>query len=165
MCFSIAPEFKKINAGQKLNFCYAKNMLNGIRIYSSDPIWRKILSELGATVDDAPNVLGVNFDEIAPDVAITTTELKSLILNSADNSKILQSVFHGDVPQLSDVQKNIIISLWRGGTMSGAELKNALGFMPGVATHTIDTAIYTLRKLCGREFIVLKNGVYKLGTV
>lgn len=140
-------------------------MLQGLHIYSSDDIWRHILSELGATVTDAPNVLDVNFDEIAPNAAITATELKSLILNSADNSKILQSVFHGAVPQLSDVQENIIVSLWRGGAMSGSELKNALGFMPDVATHTIDTAIYTIRKLCGREFIVLNNGVYKLGAV
>ena len=140
-------------------------MLNGIHIYSSNPTWRHILTELGAVVGDVKNVLDVNFDEIEPTTPITTIELKSLIINSADNTKILQSVFNGDVPQLSDIQENVIVSLWRGGAMSGVELKNALGFMPDVATHTIDTAIYTLRKLCGRDFIILENGVYRLGTV
>jgi len=140
-------------------------MLNGIHIYSSNPTWRHILTELGAVVGDVKNVLDVNFDEIEPTTPITPTELKSLIINSADNTKILQSVFNGNVPQLSDIQENVIVSLWRGGAMSGPELKSALGFMPDVATHTIDTAIYTLRKLCGRDFIILENGVYKLGTV
>ena len=140
-------------------------MLNGIRIYSSNPTWRHILTEFGATVTDAPNVLDVNFDDLEPATPISPTELKSLILNCADNTKILQSIFKGNVPQLSDIQENVIVSLWRGGAMSGNELKNALGFMPDVATHTIDTAIYNIRKLCGRDFIILENGVYKLGTV
>ena len=78
---------------------------------------------------------------------------------------ILQNVFGENIPQLSDVQKNIIISLWRSGGMTGEELKNALGYMPNVATHTIDTAIYNMRKLYGRDFIKLENGVYKIGTV
>ena len=140
-------------------------MLNGIHIYSSNPTWRHILTEFGATVTDAPNVLDVNFDEIEPTGPVSPTELKALILNSADNTKILQNVFKGKVPQLSDIQENIIVSLWRGGAMSGQELKNTLGITPDVATHTIDTAIYTIRKLCGRDFIILENGVYKLGTV
>ncbi len=137
-------------------------MLNGIRIYSKSPIWRRILGDLGATVTDAPNVLDVNFDEIEPDAAVSVTELKSLILNSADTTTILQSVFGDKVPQLSDIQEQIIVSLWRGGGMSGAELKNALGYLPGVATHSVETAIYSLRKLCGREFIKNENGVYKI---
>ncbi len=140
-------------------------MLNGIRIYSSNPIWRHILSELGATVTDIPNVLDVNFDNISLDGAISVTELKTLILNSADTSKILQNILPDKKLQLSDIQENIIISLWHSGGMTGAELKNALGYMPGVATHTIDTAIYNLRKLCGHDFIVNENGVYKIGTV
>ena len=140
-------------------------MLHGIKIYSHDPVWRHILTELGATVTDSVNVLDVNFDEIAPDGPISVTELKSLILNSADTTNILQSIFNGNVPQLSDVQENVVVSLWRSGGMSGPELKAALGYMPGVATHTIDTAIYALRKLCGHDFIINDNGVYRIGTV
>ena len=140
-------------------------MLNGIRIYSKSPIWRRILGELGATVTDTPNVLDVNFDEIAPGTAVSVTELKSLILNSADTTTILQTIFGDKIPQLSDVQEHIIVSLWRGGGMSGAELKNTLGYLPGVATHSVETAIYSLRKLCGRDFIKNENGVYKIGSV
>ena len=140
-------------------------MLNGIKVYSSNPIWRHILSELGATVTDSINVLDVNFDKIAPDKPVSITELKSLILNSSDTTSILQNIFGKNIPQLSDVQENVIVSLWRSGGMSGSELKAALGYMPGVATHTIDTAIYALRKLCGHDFILNDNGVYRIGTV
>ena len=140
-------------------------MLSGIKVYSSDQIWRHILSELGATVVDAQNVLVVNFDNIAPNSAISVMELKSLILNGADNTATLKSVFGNKIPQLSDIQENIIVALMRTGGMTGVELKSALGYLPDVATHTIDTAIYTLRKLCGRDFIKLENGVYKIGTV
>ena len=151
--------------GLGLKFCYPGIMLNGIRIYSSNPTWRHILSELGATVVDTQNVLDVNFDKIAPDSPISITELQSLVFNCADNTKILQSVFGKNVPQLSDIQKDIIVSLVRSGGMTGNELKDAFGYMPGVATHTIDTAIYTLRKKYGHDFITLDGKVYKIGTV
>ena len=140
-------------------------MLSGIKIYSSDPTWRHILSELGATVVDAPNVLDVNFDKIAPDSLVSVTELKSIILNNGDNTKVLESVFGKKLPQLSGIQKNIIVSLIRSGGMTGSELKSALGYVPDVTTHTIDTAIYILRKLYGHNFIKLENGVYKIGSV
>lgn len=140
-------------------------MLNGIKIYSSNPVWRHILSELGATVTDVPNVLDINFDEIEPGGAVSATELKSIILQYADATNILQNIFHRDMPQLSDIQQSIIISLWRSGGMSGNELKNVLGYLPGVSTHSIDTAIYNLRKLFGHDFIKLEKGVYKIGNV
>ncbi len=140
-------------------------MLSGIKIYSSDSTWRQILAELGATVVDAPNVLDINFDKIAPGAPVSATELKTLILESGDATNILHAVFGNDIPQLSGIQTNIIISLVRSGGMTGAELNKALGYMPGVATHTITTAIYALRKLCGHDFITLDRGVYKIGSV
>ena len=140
-------------------------MLHGIKIYSGNPVWRHILSELGATVIDVPNVLDVNFDNIEPDHPISISELKSLIVNCNDNTEVLHSVFGHNIPQLSDVQKNIIVALRHSEGMSGNELKSALGFEPNIDTHTIDTAIYNLRKLYGHDFIQYDNGVYKLGTV
>ena len=140
-------------------------MLNGIRVYSNNPIWRHILSELGAVVTDAPNILDVNFDDIAPNKKISVLQLKSLIVRNMDTSKILHDVFGQNVPTLSNVQEHIIVSLVRSGGMSRLELQNALGYMPGVATHTIGTAIYNLRKLYGRDFIINKDGVYKIGSV
>ncbi|MBO4672645.1 MAG: hypothetical protein J5608_03275 [Alphaproteobacteria bacterium] len=140
-------------------------MLENIKIYSSDPTWRKILAELGATVTDAPNILDVNFDKIAPREPVSPMELKALILAAMDTTKILHNIFGNKVPQLSDIQTNIIVLLVRSGGMTGNELKDALGYMPDVATHTITTAIYTLRKLCGHDFIILDGGVYKIGSV
>lgn len=139
-------------------------MLNGIRVFSNNPVWRHILSELGATVVDVPSVLDVNLDKIPIDGAITPDELKSIIVQHADHTKILESVFGKNVPQLSDMQQCVIVSLVCSGGMTGSELKNNLAHMP-VATHTIDNAIYELRKLYGRDFILLENGVYKIGTV
>ena len=140
-------------------------MLDGIVIYSSNPVWRHILSELGATVTDAANVLNINFDDIEPDRPISVSELKALIVQYSDKTKILQSVFGDNVPQLSITQQNIIVSLAQSNGMTNAELKNALGYMPDVETHTIDTAIYNLRKTYGHDFIKNTNGVYTLGTI
>ena len=139
-------------------------MLNGIRVFSGNPVWRHILSELGATLTDAPNVLDVNLDKIILDGPITPDELKSIIVKHADNTKILKSVFGKNIPQLSDMQQCVIVALVRGHGMTGTELKSTLAHMP-VATHTIDNAIYELRKLYGSDFILLENGVYKIGTV
>ena len=140
-------------------------MLNGIKIYSCNPTWRHILSEFGATVADAPDILCVDFDKIAPKRPISASELKALILSATDQTDILKSIFGNNIPQLSSIQENIIVSLWRSGGMTGAELKSALGYMPDIATHTIDTAIYNLRKTYGHEFIKYTNGLYQIGTI
>ena len=139
-------------------------MLNGIKIFSSDDLWRHILRDMGADVVDAPAADCVNFDDIAPNKVLSPYELKGLIFGRMDNAKILHSVFGENVPQMSDMQASVVVQLARSDGLSGAELKKALDYMP-VATHAIDTAIYNLRKLCGRDFIVLENGVYKIGTV
>lgn len=139
-------------------------MLDGIRIFSSDDVWRHVLRELGAVVVDTLDIGVVNMDDITTNGPVRIDELKELILNNLDNTKILRSVFGDKMPALSDVQERVIVALVRSGGMSGVELKRALDYMP-IATHTIDTAIYNLRKLCGRDFIVLENGVYKIGSV
>ncbi len=139
-------------------------MLDGIRIFSSDDVWREILRDMGATVVDAMVPGVVNMDAIAPNGPVTMDALKNLILENLDNAKILRSVFGDNVPVLSDVQEGVIVALVRSGGMSGAALKHALDYMP-ISTHAIDTAIYNLRKLYGRDFIVLENGVYKIGSV
>lgn len=140
-------------------------MLNGVKIYSSSPVWRHIFSELGATLVDAVDVLTINFDNIDPGRPVTIQELKTLIVNHADKTHVLQSVFGNKIPQLSNIQQDIIVALLRSDGMTGTELKSVLGYMPDVATHTIDTAIYNLRKVYGHEFIKYENGVYKIGAV
>ncbi|MBP9999363.1 MAG: hypothetical protein KBT14_01560 [Proteobacteria bacterium] len=140
-------------------------MLDGIRIFSSDKVWRHILGDLGAVVLDVMDNNAINFDDIAPNEPVSIDDLKTLILNNLNNNtKILQSVFGKNVPGLSDVQERVIVALVQSGGMTGAELKRTLDYMP-IATHTIDTAIYNLRKLYGRNFIILDKGVYKIGTV
>ncbi|MBR3782398.1 MAG: hypothetical protein IKL14_03365 [Alphaproteobacteria bacterium] len=69
---------------------YAKNMLAGIRIYTSDIVWRQIFSDLNATVVDSSFSADLNFDDIAPKKPLTPIELKSLILSEIDTSELLR---------------------------------------------------------------------------
>jgi hypothetical protein len=137
-------------------------MLNGVRIYTSDKIWRQILADFGATVTDVPAVTDINFDKFKIADTISPLQLKSLILSAVDNSDLLYNLF-GKSVSLPDLQARIVVLLSKTGGVSYTDLKSMLGFMPGVATHTIDTAIYQLRQKFGREFIENINGVYKIG--
>ena len=137
-------------------------MLNGTRIYSSDSVWRHILSDFGAVVLDAPNSVDINFDDIAPTAPITPLELKTLILNAGDNNSLIQQIIGDDV-SLPPIQAQIIVLLAKSGGMTTSQLKLSLGYAPDVATHTVDTAIYQLRRMFGHSFIINTNGVYTLG--
>ena len=137
-------------------------MLKGVRIYTSDTIWRQILTDFGATVLDAPTTTDINFDNLNISSPLTPMELKSAILNANDNASVLREIFGADV-SLPRLQAQIIVSLYKSGGMTGNELKDALGSAPDVATHTVDTAIYQLRRAYGRGFIINSNGMYRLG--
>lgn len=137
-------------------------MLKDIRIFSADPVWRKILTDLEAVVLDSPDVADVNLDDLNLDFPITTLELKAAILKAIDNTNILKHVF-GEQVNLSQLQTQIVVWLYRTGGMSVAELKNVSGFAPNMTTHAVDTAIYQLRKLYGHDFILNKDGKYYLG--
>lgn len=137
-------------------------MLKGVRIYASDTIWRQILTDFGATVLDAPNTTDINFDNLNISVPLSSLELKSAILNANDEAAVLRNIFGTDV-SLPHLQAQIIVSLYKSGGMTGNELKAALGYAPDIATHTVDTAIYQLRRTYGRGFIINSNGVYRIG--
>lgn len=137
-------------------------MLSGIQIYSSDSIWRQILRDLNADLLDAPNFYCVNFDELDIVAPISVMQLKSIILSAMDYNHMAHQIL-GDSQDLSQHQAKIVVLLHKSGGMTAHELKNALGFAPNVATHTVDTAIYQLRKIYGRDFIKNINGVYYLG--
>ncbi len=137
-------------------------MLKGVRIYTSDTIWRQILTDFGASVLDAPTTTDINFDNLNISSPLTPMELKSAILNANDNASVLREIFGADV-SLPRLQAQIIVSLYKSGGMTGNELKDALGYAPDVATHTVDTAIYQLRRAYGRGFIINSNGMYRLG--
>lgn len=137
-------------------------MLTGVKIYTSDKIWRQILSDLNATVLDAPNAIDVDFDNLRIKKIISPLELKSAILNAMDNSHIIAAVFKKGV-SLPQLQSQIITCLYKTGGMTVDELKCALGYAPDASTHTVDTAIYQLRRAYGRDFIVNNDGVYSIG--
>lgn len=140
------------------------HMLNGIGIYSSDSVWRHILGDLGARVTDVPTMADLNFDAMNITPPLTVTELKSIILGATDNSRIMGAVFGRDV-RLPRLQMQIVVWLYKTGGMSGGDLRAALGYAPGVATHAVDTAIYQLRRTFGRDFIKNNNGIYSIGTI
>lgn len=137
-------------------------MLNGIRIYASDEIWRQILGDLGAVVLDDTGGADVNFDALNISGSVSVLELKSLILAALDNTDILQTVFKGPV-SIPRMQARIVSLLYKTGGMRSDEIKAAMGYSPNTATHTVDTAIYQLRRAYGRDFIINDNGVYRLG--
>ncbi len=137
-------------------------MLAGIRIYTSDSVWRQIFSDLNATVLDSAFTSDADFDKIAPDNIVSPLELKSLILSAIDNTDLLRSIFGRDV-SLPRIQAQIVVLLHKNGGLTASQLKVALGYSNDVATHCIDTAIYQLRKKYGHKFIENDRGVYKLG--
>ena len=47
-------------------------MLNGVRIFASDKIWRQILADFGATVTDVPAITDINFDDLKLDDVVNT---------------------------------------------------------------------------------------------
>lgn len=140
-------------------------MLDGIRLYSADETWRRILSELGAVVADVPNTAYLNFDELGITMPATPATIKTAVQNAVDsNLRLLHTIFGRNV-RLPYIQAKIIIMLYKSGGLSGADLRTALGYSPNATTHAVDTAIYQLRKTFGRDFIINTNGVYKIGRI
>ncbi len=138
------------------------SMLKGVRIYTSDVLWRQILSDFGASVLDAPNSSDINFDALDVPPNVSPMELKALILAAVDNSGIMKKIF-GTSVILPRMQGQIVTLLYKTGGMRAPEIRSALGYSPNAATHTVDTAIYQLRRAYGRDFIINDNGVYRLG--
>ncbi|MBO7509474.1 MAG: winged helix-turn-helix domain-containing protein [Alphaproteobacteria bacterium] len=139
-------------------------MLSGIRIFTSDTYWRHILSELGATLVDSNVFADVNIDSLNLSGPISCMDLKSGIISEMDNTNVLHKIFGRSV-SLSPIQTQIVVRLYNNGGMTADELKIALGYAPDTATHTVDTAIYGLRKLFGRDFIKNVNGKFIIGGI
>lgn len=139
-------------------------MLTGIRLCTVDDVWRKVLCDLGATVVDDPKIADLNLDSIDLELPVSSNVLKSIIIKAMDeqHQKIINEIFGAPVA-LPALQMQIIVLLHKSGGVSASEIKTILGYSPDAATHTIDTAIYNLRKLYGRDFIQLENGKYHLG--
>ncbi len=159
-CFPIVVFF--IDMGCRMG--YVLYMLKGVRIFSSDNVWRHILSGLHAVLVENPDNADINFDDLKINAPLNSLELKTIIMDALDNSGVIRDVFGKNV-RLPRTQSQIVVWLRRRGAMTGDELKQAMGYAPDAATHTIDTAIYQLRKTYGRDFIINTNGVYSLGHI
>lgn len=137
-------------------------MMENIRIYTSDKYWHQIFSDLGLIVVDSPNLADVVFDDIDVETPISIMNLQTLILNHVDNADIIHKIFGKDVV-LSNLQRKLIVFLYKNPDITMRELKIALGVSPDITTHSVETAIYQLRKKYGHNFIINTNGKYKIG--
>ena len=143
---------------------YCEVMLENIKVYVSDECWKHILADLGATIVDAPNMADVVFDDIDVVTPISAQELCGLIFSSKNNPDIIRNIFNRDVV-LPELQHKIVVSLYKNPDMSLRDLKNALGILPDVSSHAVETAIYQLRKKYGHDFILNSKGKYKIGRI
>ena len=147
------------------NICFSgivQLMLENIKIYSSDKYWQHIFADLGAIVVDNQNMADVVFDDIATNTPVSVDDLKKLIFDCLDNQDIITNIF-GRYIILPNLQRKVIVSLYKNPNISMRELKENLGFFPYVTTHTVENAIYQLRKNYGHDFIQNDNGKYKIG--
>lgn len=139
-------------------------MLSGFKIFSSDPVWQQIVTEFGAAVTTDSVLCDVNLDTLNLKTPVSPSLLKSSIIAATDNTAIIDSVF-GEHVSLSPIQSQIVTLLYKTGGMSADNLKVALGYAPDATTHSVETAIYELRKLYGHDFIKNINGIFKLGRI
>lgn len=95
---------------------------------------------------------------------ISPMELKAMLLDASDNSHVLCQIFGAHIA-LPYIQGRVVVALYKSGGMTAPQLKMAMGYASDTSTHTVDTAIYQLRRKFGRDFIVNNNGVYKLGRI
>ena len=137
-------------------------MMENTRIYTADKYWRQIFTDLGMVVVDSPNVADVVFDDIDIKKPISIMNLQNIILNQLDNADIVREVFGSDVA-LSNLQHKLIVILYKKPDITMRELKTALGLSPDITTHSVETAIYQLRKKYGHNVILNTNGKYKIG--
>ena len=139
-------------------------MLENIKIYTADKYWNRILTDLGACLVAKPEEADILFDDIKINAPIAVDDLQNLISNRFNNNDIIANVFgHDEV--LSELQRKIIVALYKKPHIQMQELKLAVGFLPDIATHSVENAIYQLRKKYGHNFIVNENGEYKIGRI
>lgn len=139
-------------------------MLENIKIYTADEVWKHILSELGVQIVDSPNVSDVNIDDIELNTPISVDELQKSILAHFENKDIMRAVFGADV-MLPKLQHKIIVILYNHPNISMRELKDMIGVLPDVTTHAVENAVYQLRKNYGCDIIQNIDGKYKIGRV
>ena len=141
---------------------YGKTMLGDIKIYSSDKFWNQIFTDLGISVAENADVADVIFDDIDIKMPISVIDLKNAVFTYLDNSDVVRSVFGANI-LLPVLQHKIIITLSKKPDITMAELKLLIGLSPDITTHTVENAIYQLRKKYGHDIILNINGKYRIG--
>lgn len=141
---------------------YGKGMLGDIKIYSSDKFWNQIFTDLGIAVAENADVADVVFDDIDIKMPISVIDLKKSVFAYLDNSDVIRKVFGKNV-LLPALQYKIVVTLYKKPDITMAELKRLIGLSPDITTHTVENAIYQLRKKYGRDIILNINGKYKIG--
>ena len=139
-------------------------MLSGIKIFSADEYWRRIASDFGATLVDDAKFADANIDVLRLKLPISPIAFHAAIIAASDNDSIITKVFGRHI-ELSPIQKQIIVKLYQNGGMSAEEIKIAIGYAKNTTTHTVETAIYGLRKMFGHDFIINENGLFKIGGI
>ena len=139
-------------------------MLENIKVFTSDKYWNHILSDLGVCIVDNPDIADVIFDDIKIHTPISVNDLQKLILSNYNNNDIIVDVFGGDVV-LPELQRKIVVALYKTPNININDLKKAVGLSPDITTHSVENAIYQLRKIYGRDFILNENGGYKIGRI
>ena len=139
-------------------------MLGNVKIYTSDKYWNHILADLGACLVETPDVADVIFDELSINAPISVDDLQSLVVSQFNNNDIIANVFGRDVA-LPALQRKIIVALYKKPNIQMRELKLAVGLSPDITTHSVENAIYQLRKTFGHDFILNENGGYKIGRI
>ena len=139
-------------------------MLGNVKIYTSDKYWNHILADLGACLVETPDIADVIFDELSINAPISVDDLQSLVVSQFNNNDIIANVFGRDVA-LPALQRKIIVALYKKPNIQMRELKLAVGLSPDITTHSVENAIYQLRKTFGHDFILNEKGGYKIGRI
>lgn len=139
-------------------------MLENIKVYTSDIYWNHILIDLGVRVVDSSSIADVMFDELKIQTPISINDLQNVIISAFNNNDVINAVFGHDVV-LPALQRKIIVALYNNPNMNINELKLAVGLSPDITTHSVENAIYQLRKNYGRDFILNIDGGYKIGRI
>lgn len=139
-------------------------MLGNVKIYTSDKYWNHILADLGVCLVETPDVADVIFDELPINAPISVDDLQSLVVSQFNNNDIIANVFGRDVA-LPALQRKIIVALYKKPNIQMRELKLAVGLSPDITTHSVENAIYQLRKTFGHDFILNEKGGYKIGRI
>lgn len=139
-------------------------MLSGIRIFTSDEYWQRIATDLNAVVVADAKIADVNLDLLKLQLPVSLIELKTAIIAASDGDAIIKQIF-GKRVDLSPLQTQIVIKLYQSGGMTAEELKMSIGYAKNATTHTVETAIYSLRKLFGHDFIINENGLFRIGRI